>query len=81
MIRSLLFSLMATVLVVLGIGFWVNNWFLQGYNWVWIAIPTFWVAMKSFSRLFKIMDIIIGILIIIIIVYISQHGCSLPCVG
>ncbi len=78
MIRSLIFSLMATVLITLGIGFWVNNWFLQGYNWLWIALPTFWVCVKGFSRIFKMFDIILVICIIILIVYVSQHGCGLP---
>ena len=72
---------MATALIVLGIGFWVNNWFLQGYNWIWIAVPIYWVCMKGFSKLFKMMDLVIGILIIVLIIFISQHGCSLPSLG
>ena len=79
MIRSILFSLMATTLIVLGIGFWVNNWFLHGYNWIWIAIPSFWVCIKGFSKLFRMFDIFVGIGIIVLIVYLSIHGCPIPC--
>lgn len=81
MIRSLLFSLMGATLITLGIGFWVNNWFLHGYNWLWLAIPSFWLCYKGFSRIFKMLDIVIGIVIIIAIVYISQHGLTLPTFG
>lgn len=78
MIRSLLFSLMGTILIVLGIGFWVNNWFLQGYNWLWLAVPSFWVCMKGFSKLFRIFDVVVGIGIIVLIVYLSKNGLTLP---
>jgi hypothetical protein len=78
MIKSIIFSLLATVLIVFGIGFYVNNWFLQGYNWLWIAIPSLWVSYQVFSRLFKVIDIIIGILIIAIIVILKLNGINLP---
>lgn len=78
MIRSLLFSIMGTILIVLGIGFWVNDWFLHGYNWLWLAIPSFWVCMKGFSKLFRIFDVIVGVGIIVLIVYLSKNGLTLP---
>ena len=78
MIRSLLLSVGATVLVVLGIGFFVNDWFLHGYNWVWIAIPTFWVSRKIFSKLFRILDIIVGIGVIVIILILQKNGINIP---
>ena len=74
MIRSLLFSVVGTLLIVLGVGFWVNNWFLQGYNWLWLAIPSFWLCYKGFSKIFRIMDVIILIGVIVLIIYVSQHG-------
>ena len=69
MIKTVLFSAVASALVVFGVGMYVNSWFLNGYNWLWLAIPTFWVAYQIFSRLFKVLDIIIGIAIIIAIIY------------
>lgn len=76
MIKSILFSIVGTALITLGIGFWVNDWFLHGYNWLWIAIPSFWVSYQIFSRLFKVLDIIIGIGIIVLIVILNKNGIS-----
>lgn len=81
MIRSLLFSILSTVLITLGIGFWVNNWFLEGYNWLWIAIPAFWISVKGFAKIFRIFDVVVGIGIIVLIVYLSKNGCSIPSFG
>ena len=76
MVRSLLFSIIGAALITLGVGFWVNGWFLEGYNWLWLAIPSAWVCFKLFSKIFKVFDIIILIGIIFLIVYISLHGVS-----
>jgi hypothetical protein len=81
MIKSFIFSALGTALIVLGIGFWVNNWFLQGYNWLWIAIPSFWVCWQVFSRLFKVLDILIGIGIIALIVILHNNGIGFPTFG
>jgi len=78
MIRSLLFSLIATILVTIIVCVWVNTWFAHGYNWLWIAIPTFWVSKQIFSRIFRLLDIIIGIAIISVITFFSGHGITLP---
>ena len=77
MIRSFLFSIVGAALITLGVGFWVNGWFLQGYNWLWLLIPSFWVCWQLFSRIFRVLDIVIGILIICAIIFLSQHGLSL----
>lgn len=78
MIKSVLFSTVATALIVLGIGNYVNDWFLHGYNWLWIAIPSFWLSYKVFSRIFRVLDIVILIGIISLIVYFSCNGVSVP---
>ena len=78
MIKSIIASILLTVAIVFGVGFWVNNWFLQGYNWLWLAIPSLWVSYQVFSRLFKVLDILIGIGIIVIIVALKNHGVNLP---
>lgn len=78
MIRSLLFSIIGAVLITLGVGFWLNNWFLEGFNWVWIALPSFLLCHKIFSKIFRILDIIILVGIIALIVYMSQHGVGFP---
>ena len=78
MIRSFLFSIIGAALITLGVGFWMNSWFLQGYNWLWLAIPSFWVCWQVFSRIFRILDIVIGIAIICLIVFLSKNGVSLP---
>jgi len=78
MIKSILFSAVAAALITLGVGFFVNNWFLNGYNWLWLAIPSFWVSYQVFSRLFRILDIIIGIVIIAVIVILKMNGINLP---
>ena len=78
MIKSVLFSAVTTALIVLGIGNYVNNWFLNGYNWLWLAIPSFWLAYKLYSRIFRILDIVILTAIIIAIIYFSQHGIGVP---
>lgn len=69
MLKSLLFSALVAALVVFGVGLYVNSWFLNGYNWLWLAVPSFWVGYQLFSRLFKVLDIVIGIAIIVAIVY------------
>ena len=74
MIKSIIFSTVATALIVIGVGNYINGWFLQGYNWLWLAIPTFWLTYKAFSRIFKVLDIVILILIIALIIYLNQHG-------
>lgn len=78
MIKSFLFSIVGAALITLGVGFWVNDWFLNGYNWLWLAIPSFWVCYQAFSRIFRVLDIIIGILIICLIVFFSKNGVSIP---
>ncbi|GEM_PF-4048262 len=78
MIKSLLFSIVTTALVVLGVGNYVNGWFLHGYNWLWLAIPTFWLAYKLFSRVFKVLDMIILLVIIIAIIYLKVNGIGVP---
>ena len=78
MIKSFLFSIVGAALITLGVGFWMNSWFLQGYNWLWLAIPSFWVCWQVFSRIFRVLDIVIGIAIICLIVYMSKNGVTLP---
>lgn len=78
MIKSIIASILLTVAIVFGVGFWVNNWFLQGYNWLWVAIPSLWVSYQVFSRLFKVLDILIGIGIIVLIVTLKNNGFNLP---
>ena len=78
MIKSIIASILLTVAIVFGVGFWVNNWFLQGYNWLWLAIPSLWVSYQVFSRLFKVLDILIGIGIIVLIVTLKNNGFNLP---
>jgi len=78
MIKSVLFSIIAAALITLSIGFFVNNWFLNGYNWLWIAIPSVWVSYQIFSRIFRVLDIIIGIAIIALIVFLNSKGISFP---
>lgn len=78
MIKSILFSAAGAALITFGIGFYVNNWFLSGYNWLWIAVPSFWLSYQVFSRLFKVLDIIIGVLIIAVIVILKLNGINLP---
>lgn len=78
MIKSIIASILLTVAIVFGVGFWVNNWFLQGYNWLWVAIPSLWVSYQVFSRLFKVLDILIGIGIIVLIVALKTNGVNLP---
>ena len=78
MIKSFLFSTVGAALITLAVGFWVNNWFLQGYNWLWLAIPSYWVCWQVFSRIFRVLDIVIGIAIICAIVFFSQNGISFP---
>ena len=78
MIRSLIFSIVGAALITLGVGYWVNGWFLQGYNWLWLAIPSLWVCFKIFSKIFRVFDIFVGIGIIVLIVYLSQHGIGVP---
>lgn len=78
MIKSFIFSITGAALLTLGIGFWINNWFLQNYNWLWIAIPSFWVCWQIFSRIFRILDIIIGLLVICAIIYFSKGGITIP---
>lgn len=81
MVKSVILSILTTVLVVFGIGFWVNGWFLQGYNWLWIAIPTLWVSYQIYLRFFKVLDILIGIAIIVAIVMLKINGVNLPFLG
>ena len=81
MIKSILFSIVGAALITLGVGFWVNNWFLQGYNWLWIAIPSLWVCYQAFSRIFRILDLVIGIGIIVLIVILHKNGVSFPSFG
>ena len=78
MIKSVIFSAVTAALVVLGVGNYVHGWFLQGYNWLWLAIPSFWLAYKAFSKIFKVLDIILLIAIIILIIYMNQHGIGVP---
>lgn len=78
MVRSILFSIISTALITLAVGFWVNNWFLNGYNWLWLAIPSFWVSYQVFSKLFRVLDIIIGIAIIAVIVILKVNGFNFP---
>ena len=78
MIKSILFSTVGAALITLGVGFWVNDWFLQGYNWLWLALPSFWVSYQIFSRIFRILDIIIGIAIIALIIILNKNGISFP---
>jgi len=78
MIKSVLFSAVTAALIVLLVGNYANEWFLHGYNWLWLAIPSFWLAYKAFSRIFRILDIIILVAIIIAIIYFSQHGIGVP---
>ena len=81
MIKSFLFSIVGAALITLGVGFWVNDWFLHGYNWLWLAIPSFWVSYQVFSRIFRILDIVIGIGIIVLIVILNKNGISFPTLG
>lgn len=81
MIKSIIVSILATVAIVYGVGYWVNGWFLQGYNWLWIAIPSLWVTYQIFLRLFKVLDILIGIAIITAIVMLKTNGFNLPFIG
>lgn len=78
MIKSTLFSVISAALITLSIGFFVNNWFLHGYNWLWIAIPSLWVSYQIFSRIFRVLDIIIGIGIIVLIIFLHSKGISFP---
>lgn len=78
MIKSILLSIIATALITFGVGFYVNDWFLNGYNWLWLAIPSFWVSYQIFSRLFRILDIIIGIVILVVIIILKKNGINLP---
>ena len=78
MIKSILFSAISAALITLGVGFYVNNWFLSGYNWLWLAVPSFWVSYQVFSRLFRILDIIIGIIIIAVIIILRKNGINFP---
>lgn len=78
MIKSILFSVIAAALITLSVGFFVNNWFLDGFNWVWIAVPSVWVSYQIFSRIFRILDIIIGIAIIALIIFLNSKGISFP---
>ena len=78
MIRSLIFSIVCTILIVFGVGYWVNGWFLQGFNWLWIAIPAFILSYKLFGRIFRILDIVVLVGIIILIICLSQHGGVIP---
>lgn len=78
MIKSILFSALGAALITFGVGFWVNSWFLDGYNWLWLAIPSFCLSYQIFSRLFKVLDILIGIVIIAVIVVLKTNGINLP---
>ena len=81
MIKSIIVSIIATTAIVFGVGYWVNGWFLQGYNWLWIAIPSLWVTYQIFLRFFKVLDILIGIGIIMAIVMLKTNGFNLPFLG
>lgn len=81
MIKSIIVSILATTAIVFGVGYWVNGWFLQGYNWLWIAIPSLWVTYQIFLRFFKVLDILIGIGIIIAIITLKMNGVNLPFLG
>lgn len=78
MIKSILFSAISAALITLCAGFFINHWFLNDYNWLWIAVPSFWVAYQVFSRLFKILDIVIGIAIITVIIILRVKGINFP---
>ena len=78
MIKRILFSALGAALITFGVGFWVNGWILEGYNWLWLAIPSFWLSYQIFSRLFKVLDILIGIVIIDVIVILKTNGISFP---
>ncbi|MCM1266254.1 MAG: hypothetical protein NC200_08660 [Candidatus Gastranaerophilales bacterium] len=78
MIKSILFSALGAALITFGVGFYVNSWFLADYNWLWLAIPAFWLSYQIFSRLFKVLDILIGIVIIAVIVILKTNGINLP---
>ena len=81
MIKSIIVSILATTAIVFGVGYWVNGWFLQGYNWLWIAIPSLWVTYQIFLRFFKVLDILVGIGIIIAIITLKMNGVNLPFLG
>ncbi|MBR3889542.1 hypothetical protein IKJ53_03415 [bacterium] len=81
MIKSIIVSILATTAIVFGVGYWVNGWFLQGYNWLWIAIPSLWVTYQIFLRFFKVLDILIGIGIIVAIIMLKMNGFNLPFLG
>ncbi len=81
MVKSILLSILATALIIFGVGYWVNGWFLQGYNWLWIAIPSLWVCYQIFLRFFKVLDILIGIAVVVTIVMLKVNGVNLPFIG
>ena len=81
MFKSIIMSILATALIVFGVGYWVNGWFLQGYNWLWLAIPSLWVCQQIFLRFFKVVDMLIGIAVIVLIVALKMNGVNLPFIG
>jgi hypothetical protein len=81
MIKSIILSILTSAIIVFAVGFWVNGWFLQGYNWLWLAIPSLWVSYQIYLRFFKVLDILIGLAIIIAIILLKVNGINLPFIG